>query len=383
MKVGIFIDNFFEAQEFKDPGVIAESLLKLGYEVKIYCFNTNSKKFGNIDIKKITKENSQEESFWKEESVDAVIVYSWLSLRFSNLIKTLNSVNIKTFLKLDSDGHLLYPLRPTYLRTIGRDNTPKELLIHFIRLIQWFVFPKLITRKRLDQLSISNASIIESPAALDNLRLSLKYWKQEKLNDKLFSVPDPVSQDIIDDSHELAKKENIIFCNGRWNDKQKNTSGLIKVLTRCNLGNWKIVIIGKNSSIIKEKLKTKNKNINIEAFENVEHKLIGEYLRKSKIIFAPSNHESFNLAVAESLCYGCSLAGTPLESFLYFSQNGKYGTISKNFKILEITKALINEIRKWDNNFYNPEEVSKYWRSQLSPEHIGRSIDTLLKKYEN
>ena len=27
MKIGIFIDNFFEAQRYKDPGVIAESLL--------------------------------------------------------------------------------------------------------------------------------------------------------------------------------------------------------------------------------------------------------------------------------------------------------------------------------------------------------------------
>ena len=146
---------------------------------------------------------------------------------------------------------------------------------------------------------------------------------------------------------------------------------------------WRLVIIGEESSKIKSLLKKSEPNIDIEAIEKIEHQLIGKYLEKSKIFFAPSNHESFNLAVAESLCFGCSLAGTPLESFFYFSDQERFGTIAKNFKIMEIKKALENEILKWDNNQYNSSEISKYWREQLSPEIVVKSIESLLKKYED
>ena len=383
MKIGIFIDNFFEAQRYKDPGVIAESLFNLGHQVTIYCFNTNSEKLNEITIKKVSKKESENYLFWKKEESEQIILYSWLSLRFSSLIKTLKSANKKIILKLDSDGHLIYPLKPTYLRTFGRDNSLKQLTIRIIRFLQWSVFLKLNSQKRINQLSLSDAAIIESPLALANMENSLKKWQRKDLADKLFFIPDPVSFDIAGEENGADKKENIIICNGRWDDKQKNKSGLIKVLSQTDLSGWRLVIIGNKSSEIKSLLKKTKPNLNIEAVEKIEHQLIGKYLEKSKIFFAPSNHESFNLAVAESLCFGCSLAGTPLESFFYFSNHGKFGTVSKNFEITGIKKALEAEISKWNNNIYNPKEISAYWRKQLSPEIIGKSIESLLKKYEN
>ena len=192
MKIGIFIDNFFEAQRYKDPGVIAESLFNLGHQVTIYCLNTNSEKLNEIIIKKISKKESENTLFWKEEKIDQVILYSWLSLRFSSLIKALKSANKKIILKLDSDGHLIHPLKPTYLRTFGRDNSLKQLIIHIIRSLQWSIFSKLNSRKRINQLSLSDAAIIESPLALINLKNSLEKWQREDLANKLFFIPDPV-----------------------------------------------------------------------------------------------------------------------------------------------------------------------------------------------
>jgi len=380
MKIGIFIDNFFEAQRYKDPGVIAESLFNLGHQVTIYCLNTNSEKLNEIIIKKISKKENEDTLFWKNENIDQIILYSWLSLRFSSLIKALKSADKKIILKLDSDGHLIYPLKPTYLRTFGRDNSLKQLTIHIIRSLQWSVFSKLNSKKKINQLSLSDAAIIESPLALINLKKSLEKWQREDLANKLFVIPDPVSLDLADGKNEIDKKENIIICNGRWDDKQKNKSGLIKVLRQINLSGWKLVIIGNGSSKIKSLLEKNKSNLNIEAIEKIEHQLIEEYLRKSKIFFAPSNHESFNLAVAESLCFGCSLAGTPLESFFYFSNQGKFGTIAKNFKVIEIKNALEDEILRWNNSQYNPNDISKYWRERLAPKIVGESIELLLKK---
>ncbi|MFA5023521.1 MAG: glycosyltransferase [Patescibacteria group bacterium] len=380
MKIGIFIDNFFEPQKYKDPGVIAESLVNLGHQITIYCFNTNSLEFNGIAIKKVSNRISQSIPFWEQEKIDYLILYSWLSLRFSNLIKALKSANKKIILKLDSDGHLISPLKPTYLRTIGRSNAPKQLIIHALRFLQWSVFASLNSKKRLNQLLMSDAAIIESPPALINLKYSCEFWGQEKLGKKIIFIPDPVSFDIVNDSNIPSQRENIIICNGRWGDKQKNKSGLISVLSSVDLSGWKLIIIGPGAKKIKAILLKKKKDIKIEAIEKIDHHLISGYLKKSKIFFAPSNHESFNLAAAEALCCGCSLAGTPLESFFYFTNNNLYGSLSKNFNVFEIAKALKNEMDKWNQGKYQPQETSNYWREQLSPKNISNKINDLLKK---
>lgn len=382
MKIGIFLDNFFDAQKYKDPGVIASTLSNLGHEIIIYCFNTNSKELDGVIIKKIKKDEWKLKSFWKNEPVDYIIFYSWLSLRFSSIIKSLKLADKKVILKLDTDGHLIYPLKPTYLRTFGRSNHPKQLIIHVARLLQWSLFFKLNSKKRIEQLELSDAAILESPMALDNLKKSLEICQRKDLTNKLVFIPDPVNFDIIN-NEDLSKKKNIIICSGRWNDKQKNKTGLIKVLSKKDLSNWELVLIGNKSNEIKTNLKKKTPNLVINAIENIDHSLIGGVLKNCKIFFAPSNHESFNLAAAESLCFGCSLAGTPIESFFYFSNKGEFGTVSKSFKIKDIRLALEREIEKWNNNEYNPEKTARYWKEQLSPFNIGLSIEKLIKEYEN
>lgn len=377
MKVGIFIDNFFEAQRYKDPGVIACSLRDLENKVIIYAFNSDIENFDGLEIKTISKKESENSEFWKNEDAELIIVYSWLSLRFSKLIKSLKSANKKIILKLDSDGHLISPLKPSYLRIFGKNNSPYQIFIFLLRLIQWGCLFKIIDQKKIKQLYLCNAAIIESPKALANLEKSLNFQKHEKLISKINFIADPVNDSIINSIGTNFPKENIIICIGRWDDKQKNKSGLIKVFEKIDLNNWKLIIIGRGAVNIKNKL---GKKITINAFESLPHDLVGNFLNKSKIFFAPSNYESFNLAAAESLCQGCSLAGTPLESFYYFIDNGCFGTLANNFTTPEIISALDNEIKKWNNNEYDPKEISTYWRNQLSPQKIGNEINLLIKK---
>lgn len=378
MKIGIFIDNFLEPQKYKDPGVIACSLRDLGNQVKIYTFNSDSKNFDGLEIKTISKKESKNSEFWRKEGAELIFVYSWLSIRFSKIIESLRLANKKIILKLDSDGHLISPLKPTYLRTFGRSNSPYQILIFVLRLIQWRFLFKIIDQKKIKQLSLCDAAIIESPKALANLEESLRYQKREELISKINFVADPINNTIINNTNNDFNKENIIICIGRWDDKQKNKNGLIKTLKKADLNNWKLIIVGCGAKNIENKLQKKINNI--QSFESLPHDSIGSYLNKSKIFFAPSNYESFNLAAAESLCQGCSLAGTPLESFYYFINNGRFGTLANNFTTSEITRALNHEIKKWNNNEHNPKEISKYWSSQLSPENIGKQINDLINK---
>lgn len=376
MKVAIFIDNFFEAQKYKDPGVIASTLLSLDNQVVIYAFNSDSDNFNGIQIKKISKASSKNPVFWSQEDFDSIIVYSWLSLRFSVMIEALKNANKKVILKLDSDGHLLAPFKPTYLRTFGKNNSPSQILIFLLRVLQWSLFLKIVNKKRIKQLIQCNSVIIESPKAADNLKESLKYQKKDELISKIKFIQNPVNNEIIQSVESTDIKEKLILCVGRWDDNQKNQKGLTKSLQLTNLNGWKIIILGNKSTNIKNKLA--KYNLNLEAIENVPHHMINNYFNKSSIFFSSSKYEGFNISAVEAVCCGCSLVGTPLECFQYFSQDGQFGTISKTFKPKDISEALETEISKWDNNLYNPEEMSKYWINELSPENIGEKIQNLI-----
>jgi len=376
MKIGIFIDNYYDTQRQKDPGVIADYLASFGHSVTVYCYATDSAK--SDSVKKISKQQSNSADFWKRENVDYIIIYSWLSLRFSQMIESLKQTQKKIILKLDSDGRLLYPFKPTYLRTLGRDNSLKQLAIHIVRLVQWHILFKNISLRKLKQLELADAYIIESPRALDNLRKSLNRLNRSALIPRSHFIANPIN---IQPSKGLLKeRENKIICVGRWNDKQKNAAGLRRVLKTINFNDWTVEIIGEGAKEIKEYLSAYQEADKIIAVPAVEHQLISKHYETAKIFFCPSYFESFNLAAAEALACGCSLAGSPLESFHYFCDDDRFGTLSDNFKAESLKKALQTELIRWNEGRYRPEEIADYWRNKLSPETTTREIETILMK---
>lgn len=378
MNIGIFIDIFFNTQKYKDPGTISLSLFNLGFKIKIYTFNTDSPIFSGIQVKKINKAESQSHLFWQKEKIDCVIVYSWLSLRFSKMIDALKLSDKKIILKLDSDGRLLPPLKPSYLRIIGKNNSLKEICIYLLRQLQWSILSSLNSRRKIKQLEAANAVIIESPQALYNLQKSLSFLKHDELINKIHFVPDPINSKTADGKNLSLIKENAIICLGRWNDKQKNKSILIKTLKAFKNPGWKIIIIGTGATHIKKN----GFQIDVETIEQVKHHLIFEYFKKSKIFFAPSKFESFNLAAAEALTCGCSLCGTPLESFRYFTDNGRFGSLASDFTLASIKSALKTDVEKWEQNLYNQDYTASYWQQELAPEKIAKQIENIIKQVQ-
>ena len=375
MKIGIFIDNFFDAQKYKDPGVIAQSLFDLGHQVTIYCLNTNSETFSTIIVKKINRADSTNYLFWKEEKIDAVLMYSWLSLRFSKIIKAISVNNIKLILKLDSDGHLIYPLTPRYLIHGPRDNSLKSLFLYILRLIEWKIFPHIISRKKIEQIKIASALIIESSKAADNLSLSLNYYKENELVKKINIVPNPI---VVKFENSVLEKKNTIISVGRWNDKQKNSKTLEKIIRKFNRHNWRFLLFGEGSSRIVNNIKKHNSDINIYSQDSIEHDEILKKMGESKILFAPSIYEGYSISASEAVCCGCSIAGTPLESFLCLTENEDFGSLSKDFSIKSIEESLYKEIERWEKGEHFPETILNVSRKKLDPKKIGKKIEEII-----
>ena len=370
MRVGIFLENFTNTELNKDPETIANGLMALGIEVIFFTNKLSVTKKNKLVFRVITKKEAEEKNFWKKAGISSIIIYSWLSLRYEKMIRAIKHANLKIILKLDSDGNLIHPLKPSFLKVFGIHNNLKSKLNHIIRSIQYSVFSKIVAKKRVKQLDMCDAAIIESPDAKKKLIHSLSYWKRNDLITKLHFIPNPVKT-----CYGNKAKTNTIICVGRWSDKRKNSKALINIFSKINQP-WNIILIGENSKFLAKKIN--NKKININTFEKLSHDDVLQKMNNSKIFFSPSISESFNLAAAEALTCGCSFAGSPLPSFIFFINSGLSGQVAKSLSTKHLRNALYDEINKWESGKRSGDKISNFWTNELSPKNICKKIIEIL-----
>lgn len=371
MKIGFFIENFTNIEFHKEPGAIVQSLNNIGHSAKVFCNSAESEANTHFAPQIISKKQSNDASFWRQQDIDYIIIYSWLSLRYTKIIKAASSVGIKIFLKLDSDGNLIYPEQPSYMKTRGLNDSLKEKLIYIIRLFQWFVVPKFISKIKIKQIELSEAILIESPQAKEILAQSLLYWKRKDLIEKIKVIEPPLKW--IDAN---SNKENTILCIGRWSAKQKNTKVLIEILNKLDT-DWQIKIIGESATKVHSKIN--NTKLSITSINKLAHSEILKLYPSVKIIFVPSVWETFCLVAAEGLVAGCSVVAGPIAPLMHLTSKNS-GIIAQDFSADLLLKALQEDINRWENNYYQPEKIANDWRAVLSPEVIAKKIINLMKE---
>jgi len=372
MTLGIFLEKFTDTEIEKDPGLIASGLAR-DHVVTVFAHTSSPLAEQKFNLKRVSRTERDQASFWRNSGIQVLIIYSWLSLRYSKMIQAASQAGVKVILKLDSDGYLLFPVRPSYLRVFGLDKSLSAKLKHLIRLLEWSLFPRLISRRRIKQIETCAAAIIESPRAKENLLSSLDYWHQAGLGKKIKVIPNPIKFPALN----LNAKRNRIVCIGRWDDARKNAGALVKVLSQLKT-DWEINIIGHDALALGEKIKANNPDISLTTDEKLSHTEIFQRLASAKIFFAPSLAESFNLAAAEALVGGCSLVGGPLPSFQYFSDEGRSGNLASDFSVDALQTALENDLKKWTVNGYQAENIAAHWQAELNLNKISSDISQLI-----
>jgi len=111
----------------------------------------------------------------------------------------------------------------------------------------------------------------------------------------------------------------------------------------------------------------------------VNHEEIKRYLLKSKIFFLPSKFEGCPISVAEALCCGCTILGTPIESLRFFSMCGFSGNTASSFNIASMIGSLIYEAEKHEKfKVEDYKRISEYWKNRLNKNKIADKYLDLL-----
>jgi glycosyltransferase involved in cell wall biosynthesis len=389
MKISVFMDDYKPMHETKDPGQIPMGLKDIGYQTELITLN--KKELENykptFPINQTSWETLSTDEFWAKNNSDAVVSYTWLGRQYMPMLQKIKASGKKNIIKIDTDGHVGYPLHPVHLRIpLSEDMSLRSLRGH----IWWQIPIRMLHRRalsaaqgRIRQMDLSDAAIVESPMALANLNYFLSWWGRQDIVKKTYFVPDPVTPEFMD--APIHKKQNIIVSYGRWNDiRQKNTINMVQTIVDfLNIRpEYTAILFGGGKEILENLIKDVPKNVadKIKLLGFVEREDIKQILSTAKIYLAPSRWESFGIAAGESLCMGCSVVATPVESLYYLAMQGFSGSVSPNFTRNGFFSALVEDAIKWDRGYYSPEKIAAYWRPLLDRKTVARSIAEIAEK---
>jgi glycosyltransferase involved in cell wall biosynthesis len=390
MKAAVFFDSYLPYHEGKDPGLIPLGLNRIGCDTFLVTLTKPQLTGYKPPFSLIPTERERlfDVEFWRHLDAEVVICYTWLQPSYNPLLEKIVAGGKKIVLKLDSDGRLGYPAMPRYVQ-----DSPPDLLRDAL---SWFrrtrVYGRLSSRfrkkyralmlQKLEQIRLSSTVIVESPKALANISRILDYWSRSDLQSKLQFVPDPVAEDVL--AASTRNKRNLAISVGRWADSRKNVHTLLRCANRFLATNpeWNLRVLGEGQEIVKKTVSTWPRSLasRVEISGIVPHSKVAELLADSRIFFAPSSSESWGMAAAEATCMGCTIVGTPLESFEYLAADGFSGTLSEGFASRQISRALELDVVKHAQGAYDPVEIARHWRSKLSIDQVSSQICEIIGK---
>lgn len=210
-------------------------------------------------------------------------------------------------------------------------------------------------------------------------------YLQEYLNDNSYYKMQYIPNGYLNQAESKVKKvhkENVILTVARIGEPIKDHNTLLKALTKVNLGDWKVKIVGPIQDsflpIIEEFYKSNPKLVEKVIFtENIfdRQKLVNEY-SLAKVFVLTSISEGFPLVFTEAISNGCYIVSTDLIAAYDITNNGEYGKIvpiGDDYSLAKEIQAIINgktlpdanEIRSYAEEFYNWKLIARNIHSCL------------------
>jgi glycosyltransferase involved in cell wall biosynthesis len=380
--------GYDETSHFKDPGLIASELQRLGFDV--VCLVAQKGLVGIPYAKwpvELIPGVPGATTSWDDYSADVFLIY-FINTPQLEWVRDIRQKNpgARIILKCDSDG-----LVPAGKVTVRSRAAKRQHVLAWSREIVssrvMFQRPLSQARQRVAAylfwlsadripelqryLESFDRIVIESTEAARNLLLNFPSVAQ-----KTFVVPNGVSQR----SSALHRDiRHSIVAVGRFTDhRQKRPLVVWRVLRRflASHPDWSVDIVGpydaelrrtvhKSPSSIRERVQLRGPRPNDET---------RAIMASSSIYFSASAFEGFSVAMAEAVWEGCSVVSTPIPCAWDLVADGTSGTVAATFAEHDLLAALVADAEKWCRGEYDRATIAAYWRPRLDWSGLVRLI---------
>lgn len=371
MKVAIVLTTRWWRASIDQDGYCA-ALKRMGHEPALYCLGNDA---GEADFPVI--EASQEEmtdaEYWRNQRIDIAIVFNWL--RGARMLEALQAGETKTITRADSDGIAsvrVFPKETLGLCLSSAKDSWGRLRegVHWMR--RYFRLSREEDEELLATVAASDAVVIESEEAAENLIKILAYYGRDDLKGRVKVVPHSVKNEFLTARIGSAERAPLIFCGGRWDDVQKDAPLLLRTIQRllAERDDLRFMLAGPG---MKEFAPLAG-NPRVRLAGVIGREELREFLAEARCLMASSRWETQPIGSLEALCVGTTIVAPELPGFVALADHGASGTLAKRRDASELAKATLVEMQLWEQRRRHPEEVARKWRSRVSNEAVVKGL---------
>lgn len=325
----------------RDTGLISATLRSLGVDSKTIMPLPWYDGDKQEHVIRTMPANLRSVQWWKEQEVDAVILYSWGDPRYTLVARAIRKAGIKLTIHLDFNGHEFTPIT----------KFPRRLRAYVIN--------------KLRALHLSYAHTITAPPTADALLRNNPYYGP-RIADKLHPFVTPVAPHF---RYDGSTKAPIVLCIGNWTLSVKRPDFMRQTVTELTARHPEVQvhIYGKTDAACTDwhsALPTSQKErIHLTGF--VDNSNLPSIYNQASICLCTSESEGTHISSAEALCCGCSIVTTSRPKQLpmvhwYTTQNS--GRIAAEDTPQALATAIIDELLAWQHGERNPHTIAETWQ---------------------
>jgi glycosyltransferase involved in cell wall biosynthesis len=369
----------------RDSGLCCRALQSLGAEARVVM--PEPVWDDEPDVQRAPYRSLHDSAFWKEQQVEAVILYAWADPRYACIAKAIRKAGIRLFLNMDTGGLFSAFVEPRSCVSAVMQKEWAECgrvagtAMGVLRLA-WQVLGLHRHYLRLCHMDAAHAIGVVTPIATERVKKYVRRLGRSDLIDRIHFLPHPINPVM---EFKQSDRERAVIAVGRWDDLVKRPALLVstgrQLLQRD--GAVRIIIVGRNATLCRAQMVEGSPGWRerVEAFERLEHDALCERINRVQILLCTSRSESFFAAGAEALLCGSSVVGpqspllTPLEYFVGEGRSGRLATASSPDLLAE---AVLLELDAWNRGERDAAAIAKYWRERLVAEAVVQQVDDLL-----
>lgn len=387
MRTGVIFWDYRPMHDTKDHGMYMRALRATGHDPVLITTDKpalDAYQPSHYALKTVASAKPSDLArLLERERIDVVLGVNWLSRHAQRWLDVVIPRQIPLIIKADTDGYVSARLWPTqHLR-----RTLHQARGGFVNPLapgRWMassVLAPLLDRKLLNVFRQSRFVIVETAPALANLRYFLHAYQADALSHRLVLLENPVDA-LFTGPRRLPAKYPQVALVARWQDSQKNTRQAIRA-TYAFLGRYpryRVVVAGSGLGAWRRAARRTPAKLagRVSLVGMVEHRVLSDFLATSRILLSASFAEGSPLSMAEALCMGTTVVGTPIPGALHFIDQGRFGTPARGFHWRSLVEALTIEALHWDQGQRDAAAIAQFWRDRLHLDSIAPKLGRLV-----
>jgi len=372
----------------RDMGLTCYALRELGVESQVIALHGPTTK-EHSDIIRTNSENLCDSEWWKAYQLDGVVLGAGAAPIHTPIARAIKESGAKLIVRCDCGAaysqwqQSLW--RSLYINHLGPCYAGKSIFyswLYSLAKTPWHYCPSVYEKRVYEHMSHADLILLETPEGVRLTKERLCRFGRADIAARIQYVPHPVSGSM--EYNTSIQKEKRIIAVGRWEDYSKNAPLLIKSLAIIldRYPDYEAHVFGSGDDRLHQLkngiFKTNVKN-RIFVHGKIPNAQLGKEYLRSRIFFAPSRSESFNIAGAEALSGGCSFVGSGhIFSFRNFVSKNS-GMLARTYTAKRMAEALSIEIIAWGEGLRNPERSSFLWRQEVAASTIAKQIASVCK----